>query len=144
MRSLQIYSWMDTLVAQFPKLVTKQEIGRTYENRPMYVLKVGVNPSLCVCVCVRTAEGLSTHSLPLQFSTGGSKRPAIWLDTGIHSREWVSTATGVWTANKVRQRLISSEFTIFHTLTNPGRPTTLVSIKQSMDNKRKYYLCFKV
>uniref|UniRef100_G3P5A2 Peptidase M14 domain-containing protein n=1 Tax=Gasterosteus aculeatus aculeatus TaxID=481459 RepID=G3P5A2_GASAC len=70
-----IYSWMDTLVAQHPKLVTKQEMGRSYEDRPMYVLK---------------------------FSTGGDKRPAIWMDTGIHSREWVSQATGVWTANKNR------------------------------------------
>ncbi|XP_058500411.1 carboxypeptidase A4 [Solea solea] len=69
-----LYSWMDDLVAQHPNLVTKQEIGRSYENRPMYVLK---------------------------FSTGGSKRPAIWIDTGIHSREWVSQATGVWTANKI-------------------------------------------
>ncbi|KAA8590347.1 hypothetical protein FQN60_014281 [Etheostoma spectabile] len=69
-----IYSWMDTLVAQYPKLVTKQDIGRSYENRPMYVLK---------------------------FSTGGDKRPAIWIDTGIHSREWVSQATGLWTANKI-------------------------------------------
>lgn len=69
-----IHSWMDSLVAQHPKLVTKQEIGRSYENRPMYVLK---------------------------FSTGGNKRPAIWMDTGIHSREWVSQATGVWTANKI-------------------------------------------
>ena len=40
MSPVQIYSWMDTLVAQYPKLVTKQEIGRSYENRPMYVLKV--------------------------------------------------------------------------------------------------------
>ncbi|XP_026220447.1 carboxypeptidase A4 [Anabas testudineus] len=69
-----IYSWMDTLVAQHPNLVTKEEIGRSYENRPMYVLK---------------------------FSTGGYNRPAIWIDTGIHSREWVSQATGVWTANKI-------------------------------------------
>nr|BAC53787.1 carboxypeptidase A2 [Paralichthys olivaceus] len=69
-----IYSWMDTLVAQYPHLVTKEEIGRSYENRPMYVLK---------------------------FSTGGNKRPAIWIDLGIHSREWVSQATGVWTANKI-------------------------------------------
>ncbi|CAB1444401.1 unnamed protein product [Pleuronectes platessa] len=69
-----IYSWMDTLVAQYPQLVTKEEIGRSYENRPMYVLK---------------------------FSTGGTKRPAIWIDTGIHAREWVSQATGVWTANKI-------------------------------------------
>uniref|UniRef100_A0A8D2ZF43 Peptidase M14 domain-containing protein n=1 Tax=Scophthalmus maximus TaxID=52904 RepID=A0A8D2ZF43_SCOMX len=35
-----IYSWMDTLVAQHPDLVTKQEIGRSYENRPMYALKI--------------------------------------------------------------------------------------------------------
>ncbi|KAK5901755.1 hypothetical protein CesoFtcFv8_007084 [Champsocephalus esox] len=68
-----IYSWMDTLVAEHSTLVTKLEIGRSYENRPMYVLK---------------------------FSKGGNK-PAIWIDTGIHSREWVSQATGVWTANKI-------------------------------------------
>ncbi|NXR79487.1 CBPA1 Carboxypeptidase, partial [Pycnonotus jocosus] len=32
---------------------------------------------------------------------GGSNRSAIWLDTGIHSREWITQATGVWVANKV-------------------------------------------
>ncbi|KAM4573854.1 carboxypeptidase A4 [Odontesthes bonariensis] len=87
-----IYSWMDTLVAQYPKLVTKQEIGRSYENRPMYILK---------------------------FSTGGYKRPAIWIDTGIHSREWVSQATGVWTANKIA--------------TDYGRDVSLTSLLNTMD-----------
>uniref|UniRef100_A0A6Q2YTE7 Peptidase M14 domain-containing protein n=1 Tax=Esox lucius TaxID=8010 RepID=A0A6Q2YTE7_ESOLU len=69
-----IYSWMDDLVAAHPNLVTKDQIGTSYEGRPMYVLK---------------------------FSTGGDRRPAIWVDSGIHSREWVSQATGVWTANKI-------------------------------------------
>ncbi|KAF0040341.1 hypothetical protein F2P81_006239 [Scophthalmus maximus] len=87
-----IYSWMDTLVAQHPDLVTKQEIGRSYENRPMYALK---------------------------FSTGGNKRPAIWIDTGIHSREWVSQATGVWTANK-----IASDY---------GTDASLTSLLNTMD-----------
>nr|XP_020449170.1 carboxypeptidase A2-like [Monopterus albus] len=87
-----IYSWMDTLVAQHPNLVTKQEIGRSYENRPMYVLK---------------------------FSTGGSKRPAVWLDTGIHAREWVSQATGVWTANKIA--------------TDYGTDTSVTSLLDTMD-----------
>uniref|UniRef100_A0A672G059 Carboxypeptidase A1-like n=2 Tax=Salarias fasciatus TaxID=181472 RepID=A0A672G059_SALFA len=87
-----IYSWMDSLVAQYPKLVSKQEIGKSYENRSMYVLK---------------------------FSTGGNKRPAIWIDTGIHSREWVSPATGVWTANK-----IASDY---------GRDASLTSLLDSMD-----------
>lgn len=41
-------------------------------------------------------------SLPVsQFSTGGTNRPAIWIDTGIHSREWVTQASGTWFAKKV-------------------------------------------
>ncbi|XP_053742037.1 carboxypeptidase A2-like [Synchiropus splendidus] len=87
-----IYSWMDTLVAQYPNLVTKELIGESYENRPMYVLK---------------------------FSTGGDKRPAIWIDTGIHSREWVSQATGVWTANKIA--------------TDYGHDTSLTTLLNQMD-----------
>ncbi|KAK2880478.1 carboxypeptidase A4 [Channa argus] len=87
-----IYSFMDTLVAQHPNLVTKEKIGTSYENRPMYVLK---------------------------FSTGGINRPAIWIDTGIHSREWVSQATGVWTANKIA--------------TDYGNDDSLTSILNTMD-----------
>ncbi|XP_021564016.1 carboxypeptidase A2 isoform X2 [Carlito syrichta] len=39
------------------------------------------------------------HTLE-EFSTGGDK-PAIWLDAGIHAREWVTQATALWTANKI-------------------------------------------
>lgn len=87
-----IYSWIDTLVADYPNLITKQHIGVTYENRPMYVLK---------------------------FSTGGNNRPAIWIDTGIHSREWVTQATGVWTANKIA--------------TDYGTDASLTSLLNTMD-----------
>ncbi|TRY54527.1 hypothetical protein DNTS_033393 [Danionella cerebrum] len=69
-----IYSFMDTLVASHPNLVSKINIGNSYENRPMYALK---------------------------FSTGGVNRPAIWVDAGIHAREWVTQASAVWIANKI-------------------------------------------
>ncbi|NXE01616.1 CBPA1 Carboxypeptidase, partial [Chaetorhynchus papuensis] len=72
----QIYDFMDVLVEDHPNLVSKIQIGQSYEKRPLYVLK---------------------------FSTGGRNRPAIWLDTGIHSREWITQATGVWTANKIAE-----------------------------------------
>ncbi|NXY11707.1 CBPA1 Carboxypeptidase, partial [Pteruthius melanotis] len=72
----QIYDWMDILVEDHPNVLSKIQIGESYENRPLYVLK---------------------------FSTGGSNRPAIWLDTGIHSREWITQATGVWMANKIAE-----------------------------------------
>ncbi|NXD44001.1 CBPA1 Carboxypeptidase, partial [Copsychus sechellarum] len=70
----EIYNFMDMLVAENPNLVSKLEIGRSTEDRPLYVLK---------------------------FSTGGTKRPAVWIDTGIHSREWVTQASGVWFAKKI-------------------------------------------
>ncbi|XP_057185867.1 carboxypeptidase A1-like isoform X1 [Triplophysa rosa] len=70
----EIYSWMDTLVASHSKVVSKVQIGNSYENRPMYALK---------------------------FSTGGEKKPAIWIDAGMHSREWISHATAVWIANQI-------------------------------------------
>ncbi|KAM9650950.1 carboxypeptidase A2 [Trichechus inunguis] len=69
----EISQEVDHLVADYPGLVSKVEIGRSFENRPMNVLK---------------------------FSTGGNK-PAIWLDAGIHAREWVTQATALWTANKI-------------------------------------------
>ena len=44
-----------------------------------------------------------------QFSTakGRRRRPAIWLNAGIHSREWISQATAIWTARKVMSPGIS-------------------------------------
>ncbi|XP_028722009.1 carboxypeptidase A2 [Peromyscus leucopus] len=69
----EIYQEMDNLVAEYPGLVSKVNIGSSFENRPMNVLK---------------------------FGTGGDK-PAIWLDAGIHAREWVTQATALWTANKL-------------------------------------------
>ena len=37
---LQIYDFMDLLVAEHPQLVSKLQIGSSYEGRPIYVLKV--------------------------------------------------------------------------------------------------------
>ncbi|KAL4640731.1 carboxypeptidase A2-like [Arapaima gigas] len=70
----EIYTWMDTLVAEHRGLVSKVTVGNSYEKRPLYSLK---------------------------FSTGGTRRPAIWIDAGIHSREWVSSASAVWMANQI-------------------------------------------
>ncbi|XP_003475247.1 carboxypeptidase A1 [Cavia porcellus] len=72
----EIYEFIDLLVSENPQLVSKIQIGNTYEGRPIYVLK---------------------------FSTGGNNRPAIWIDTGIHSREWVTQASGVWFAKKITE-----------------------------------------
>ncbi|XP_074489773.1 carboxypeptidase A5 [Sebastes fasciatus] len=88
----EIYSFQDMLVAENPKLVSKIVIGQSYEGRPLNVLK---------------------------FSTGGTNRPAIWIDTGIHSREWVTQASGTWFAKKI--------------VTDYGRDPALTAILNKMD-----------
>ncbi|KAJ8002731.1 hypothetical protein DPEC_G00161990 [Dallia pectoralis] len=70
----EIYRFQDMLVAENPRLVSKIVIGRSYEGRPLNVLK---------------------------FSSGGRNRPAIWIHSGIHSREWISQASGTWFAKKI-------------------------------------------
>ncbi|GAA6215355.1 carboxypeptidase A1 [Lates japonicus] len=88
----EIYSFQDMLVAENPNLVSKIVIGHSYEGRPLNVLK---------------------------FSTGGTNRPAIWIDTGIHSREWVTQASGTWFAKKI--------------VTDYGRDPALTNILNKMD-----------
>uniref|UniRef100_A0A8C5QRZ5 Carboxypeptidase A1 n=1 Tax=Leptobrachium leishanense TaxID=445787 RepID=A0A8C5QRZ5_9ANUR len=68
-----ISTFINNLVAENPGFVSKIVIGNSYQGRPLNVLR---------------------------FSTG-SNRPAFWIDTGIHSREWVTQATGVWLAKKI-------------------------------------------
>ncbi|OWK06516.1 CPA5 [Cervus elaphus hippelaphus] len=70
----EIYTWIDNFVTEHSDIVSKLQIGHSFENRSILVLK---------------------------FSTGGSRRPAIWIDSGIHSREWITHATGIWIARKI-------------------------------------------
>ncbi|XP_076988417.1 carboxypeptidase A5 isoform X1 [Tamandua tetradactyla] len=70
----EIYSWIDNFVAEHSDIVSKIQIGYSFENRSILVLK---------------------------FSTGGSQRPGIWIDTGIHAREWITHATGIWIAKEI-------------------------------------------
>ncbi|NXA47826.1 CBPA2 Carboxypeptidase, partial [Nothocercus julius] len=69
-----IYEELDNLAQEHSSIVSKLTIGESYEKRPLYVLK---------------------------FSTGGTNRPAIWIDAGIHSREWITQASAIWIARKI-------------------------------------------
>merc|ERR1711872_1041228 len=64
-----MYTYLDYIEAEFD-FVTTEEIGQSGEGRPMRVNKI------CRGEC-------------------GSK-PAVWIDGGIHAREWVSPAPTTW------------------------------------------------
>ncbi|XP_028288238.1 carboxypeptidase B [Parambassis ranga] len=65
-----IQSWIASISSSNPSLISKQVIGNTYEGRPMIVLKLGKKTS--------------------------STKPAIFMDCGIHAREWISPAFCQW------------------------------------------------
>ncbi|CAG7687277.1 unnamed protein product, partial [Allacma fusca] len=88
-----IYDWMDSLVKthrvnQSIVSVEVEEIGESFEKRPMRVLKITRNWSVI----------------------NGQNRSAIWLDGGIHAREWIAPATVTYIANEIIQANLKSEY----------------------------------
>uniref|UniRef100_UPI00398EBFD1 carboxypeptidase B-like isoform X1 n=2 Tax=Pristiophorus japonicus TaxID=55135 RepID=UPI00398EBFD1 len=65
-----INAWITSTVARNSNFMSLTEIGTSYEGRPIYAIKIGAK-------------------------TGRSK-PAIFMDCGIHAREWISPAFCQW------------------------------------------------
>ncbi|KAM3585752.1 uncharacterized protein V6R79_026362 [Siganus canaliculatus] len=65
-----IYHWINKTQQENPTKVKVQLIGSSAEKRPLYVLKLSVNNS--------------------------TNKKAMWLDCGIHAREWISPAFCMW------------------------------------------------
>ena len=66
--------YIDLLAQQHPNLVTLREIGRSWQGRPLKVLEI-TSPSGNV-----------------------AEKPCIFLEGGIHSREWIATSTVLYIA----------------------------------------------
>nr|XP_048687140.1 LOW QUALITY PROTEIN: carboxypeptidase B2 [Caretta caretta] len=67
----EIYSWMEEITEMNADLLQKIYIGSSFEKRPLYILKLSSNRD-------RTPKS------------------AIWIDCGIHAREWISPAFCLW------------------------------------------------
>ncbi|XP_051016558.1 carboxypeptidase B2 [Acomys russatus] len=73
----EIYSWIEVITERHPDMLQKIFIGSSYEKHPLYVLKVSGKE--------QTAKN------------------AIWIDCGIHAREWISPAFCLWFVGYVTQ-----------------------------------------
>lgn len=70
-----IENYLEYLVNNHSDILSLEDIGKSYEGRPMKVLKI------CKGGC-----GL---------------KPAMWIDGGIHAREWISPATVTYLIRKL-------------------------------------------
>ncbi|KAM9050094.1 carboxypeptidase B2 isoform 2-T2 [Megaptera novaeangliae] len=66
----EIYSWIEVMTECYPDMVEKIHIGSSYEKYPLYVLKVSRKEQ--------------------------KSKNAMWIDCGIHAREWISPAFCLW------------------------------------------------
>jgi len=70
-----IQDWMDLKAQEYPDFLQTENYGKSTEGRDLKVLKI---------------------------STGGNGvKPAVWIDGGIHAREWISPATVSYMANEL-------------------------------------------
>ncbi|XP_039997735.1 carboxypeptidase B2 [Xiphias gladius] len=65
-----IYDWINMTSQENPTMIRAILIGSSYEKQPLYILKLSVN--------------------------NRPNKKAIWIDCGIHAREWISPAFCLW------------------------------------------------
>ncbi|PYZ99327.1 hypothetical protein A6K26_009850 [Gammaproteobacteria bacterium 2W06] len=70
----EIMAWLDELASTHPSLCSVKEVGTTYEGRTMKMLTL---------------------------NKGGTDKPGIFIDGGIHAREWISPATVTYMLNEL-------------------------------------------
>ncbi|XP_026742272.1 carboxypeptidase B-like [Trichoplusia ni] len=67
--------FMETVARRFPDLVTLQNLGKSYEGRKMNLVKISSNPN--------------------------AGNPIIFVDGGIHGREWVAPAMALYLIHRL-------------------------------------------
>ncbi|XP_064115651.1 carboxypeptidase B-like [Macrobrachium nipponense] len=70
-----MYDYMSWLEIHYPNLVTIIDIGKSFENRSLLVAKIS--------------------------GDSDTPKPAIWIDGGLHAREWISPATAMYILNQL-------------------------------------------
>ncbi|XP_018569082.1 carboxypeptidase B-like [Anoplophora glabripennis] len=69
-----IHEYLDYLAETYPKLCSVETIGHSVQRRPIKLLKI---------------------------SNGNKGNKAVWIDGGIHAREWISPATVTYIINNI-------------------------------------------
>ncbi len=81
------------MAATYPNLANLVSIGKTVENRDIWLIKV-------ILLHKTKKLILFLYDIQLTANSGLAKKTAF-LDFGIHAREWISPATGAYIINQV-------------------------------------------
>ncbi|XP_014483176.1 PREDICTED: carboxypeptidase B-like [Dinoponera quadriceps] len=76
-----IVRYLEYLSSRYPKMIELTTIGHSYEGQPIKMAKV--------------STGLNKD---------GERKPAIWIDAGMHGREWIGTAVATYILSQLAER----------------------------------------
>ncbi|KAH8328207.1 hypothetical protein KR067_006038 [Drosophila pandora] len=68
----EIYAWLDEILAAYPVITEGFELGQSYENRTIRGIKISYK----------------------------SGNPGVFIESNIHAREWITSATATWLINE--------------------------------------------
>jgi hypothetical protein len=74
----EINTYVKSLPASFPAIASTFAVGTSYENREMVGIKIG--------------------------KASSKPKKAIWIDAGIHAREWIAPATALFIINELTSK----------------------------------------
>jgi len=74
---IEIMNWIDDRAAACGSRCSTFSIGNSYQGRELKVLKITGAPNSC------------------------TQKPTIWIDAGIHAREWISHTTNMYIIDKL-------------------------------------------
>ena len=77
--------YLSCLASRYPDRAQTFDIGNSVEGRTLKVIKIG------------------------KPRPNGSKKPAIWIDGGIHGREWISPASVEYIIHELVENFDSPE-----------------------------------
>uniref|UniRef100_A0A1A9WVJ3 Peptidase M14 domain-containing protein n=1 Tax=Glossina brevipalpis TaxID=37001 RepID=A0A1A9WVJ3_9MUSC len=92
-----IIKYTENMHARYPQLVELLHIGRSYEGRPLVVIKI---ESKEVAAANSAAEqSLQKTKLSHKKRTGIAN--AVFIEAGTHGLEWIGPATATWIINEL-------------------------------------------
>ncbi|XP_068222956.1 carboxypeptidase B1-like [Palaemon carinicauda] len=73
----EIQAYIEDLPTKYPNLISLRKVGDSIENRPIYLVTITSNQ--------------------------GANQPIIFIDAGIHAREWISPASAMYLIEKLAE-----------------------------------------
>lgn len=88
---IDIYAWLDALKLEFPEYITIENLGSSYEGRPLKLIKLSKQPVL----------ELSNPVIEVIKSMQFQNTRAVFIEANIHAREWITSATATYIINEL-------------------------------------------